>query len=99
MKVQFGICFQCAQRMEVFSSARTDAPEMRSHANPRTRSKTSVRGWRAALIRTHHRTCSNGCDTVRRSLPGSKDAGLRQEPEVFRAHNIETRMKEQAWLR
>ena len=34
----------------------------------------------AAFIGTHHRTCSNGCDSSGRSWPGAKDAGSRQEP-------------------
>ena len=42
-----------------------------------------------ALTWMERRTCSNGCDTLRRSWPEWKDAGSRQEPKVFRAHNIE----------
>ena len=53
----------------------------------------------ATFIRTHRRTCFNGCDTAPRSWAGSKDAGSRQEPEVFRAHDIETRTNDQACLR
>ena len=53
----------------------------------------------AVFISRHHRTCSSGCDTAHRSGPGQKDAGSRQEPEVFRAHDIETRTNDQACLR
>ncbi len=36
MKVQFGICFRCARRVEVFSLARAKALKMRNDTNPRT---------------------------------------------------------------
>ena len=52
----------------------------------------------ATFIRTHRRTCFNGCDTAPWSWAGSKDAGSRQGPEVFRAHDIETRTNDQACL-
>ncbi len=99
MKVQFGICFRCAQRMEAFSEARADALKMQSYANPRTCSKTRVQRGLCRVYRTHRRTCSSGCGTQSRSWPGRKDAGLLQEPEAFRAHGIETGTDSQACLR
>ena len=69
----------------------------REPANVLEKKGSSMDG--ASFIRTHRRTCSNGCDTAPRSWAGSKDAGSRQGPEVFRAHDIETRTNDQACLR
>ena len=70
MKVQFSICFRCARRVEVFSLARADALEMRSHANPRPWSETQVPSWIVPRSCTQRHTCSNGFDTLRRSWSG-----------------------------
>ena len=45
MSVRLGIYLQSAQRLQVFSQARVDAPEMRSPVNQRKCSKTKVRAW------------------------------------------------------
>ena len=57
MTAQFAIYFRCAEKVEAFSSAHTDALAMQSQANPQMCSEKQVRAWMvprlSALIAAH----------------------------------------------